>query len=115
MKSDTIILDILYLLMSIHMLLLFQKSLTFVSSQGNRTNYSRMREADSVPASRQSEDVSNSEADSSAASRFQSYDYQRASPVTDTTSLNSTLASDLEDAESGVTAGYFIYHIIILY
>ena len=43
--------------------------------------------------------------DSSAASRFQSYDYQGASPITETTSLNSTLASDLEDAESGVTTG----------
>ncbi|KAG6386691.1 hypothetical protein SASPL_151863 [Salvia splendens] len=72
--------------------------------KGNRTNYSRIRDADSTPVSQQSEAVSNSEVDSSAASRFQSYDYQRASPITET-SLNSTLASDLEDAESGVTTG----------
>ncbi|KAH6796636.1 hypothetical protein C2S52_021190 [Perilla frutescens var. hirtella] len=68
--------------------------------KGNRTNYSRIRDGDSVPSSQQTEDVSNSEVDSSAASRFQSYDYQRASPITDSTSLNSIPASDLEDAES---------------
>lgn len=68
--------------------------------KGNRTNFNRIREGDSIPSSRQNEDVSNSDVDSSAASRFQSFDYQRASPITDTTSLNSTQASDLEDAES---------------
>ncbi|KAL1568053.1 calmodulin-binding transcription activator 1-like isoform X1 [Salvia divinorum] len=82
--------------------------------KGNRTNYSRIRDADSTPVSRQSEAVSNSEVDSSAASRFQSYDYQRASPITDTTSLNSTLASDLEDAESAyrhqTSAGFQTIH-----
>ncbi|KAL1540816.1 calmodulin-binding transcription activator 2-like isoform X1 [Salvia divinorum] len=71
--------------------------------KGNRTSYSRIRDADSIPASGKSDDVSTSEVDSSAAFRFQSYDYQRASPITETTSLNSTLASDLEDAESAYT------------
>lgn len=102
------------ILYSSQLLFLIRPSLTFVSSQGNRTNFSRARDVDSIPASRQSGDVSNSEADSSAASRFQSYDYQRASPITDT-SLNSTLASDLEDAESGVTAWCFsIYSYSLL-
>ncbi|XP_042015503.1 calmodulin-binding transcription activator 3-like isoform X3 [Salvia splendens] len=71
--------------------------------KGNRTSYSRTSEADSVPASGQSDDVSTSEVDSSAAFRFQSYDYQRTAPITDTTSLNRTLVSDLEDAESAYT------------
>lgn len=97
---------VLYLLLSTYILLFSKEYLTFVFSQGNRTNFNRIREGDSIPSSRQNEDVSNSDVDSSAASRFQSFDYQRASPITDTTSLNSTQASDLEDAESGVTAGY---------
>ncbi|KAI3462072.1 hypothetical protein Pfo_018735 [Paulownia fortunei] len=69
--------------------------------KGNRTNFNRIRDADSIPDSRQNEeDISNSEVYSSAASRFQPYDYQGASQVTDTTSHNSTQASEHEDAES---------------
>ncbi|KAL8478988.1 hypothetical protein ACS0TY_030763 [Phlomoides rotata] len=69
--------------------------------KGNRTNFNRTRDPEGTLAGRKNEDnISNSEVDSSTASRFQSYDYQRASPVTDTTSLNSTQASEHEDAES---------------
>ncbi|PIN18925.1 hypothetical protein CDL12_08379 [Handroanthus impetiginosus] len=68
--------------------------------KGNRTNFNRIRDANGIPDSRQTEeDISTSEVDSSAASRFQSYDYQRASQVTDTTSLNSTQASEREDSQ----------------
>lgn len=83
----------------------FQKSLIFVASQGNnRTNFNRIR-ANGIPDSQQNEEnTSKSELDSSSASRFQPYDHQRASPVTDTTSLNSSQASEIEDAESGVFA-----------
>ncbi|KAL0396567.1 UNVERIFIED_CONTAM: Calmodulin-binding transcription activator 3 [Sesamum calycinum] len=66
--------------------------------EGNRTNFNRIRNADVIPDSRQTEEsISNSEVDSSA--RFQPYDYQGASQATDT-SLNSTHASEHEDAES---------------
>ncbi|KAL0431939.1 UNVERIFIED_CONTAM: Calmodulin-binding transcription activator 3 [Sesamum radiatum] len=66
--------------------------------KGNRTNFNRIRNADVIPDSRQTEEsISNSEVDSSA--RFQPYDYQGASQATDT-SLNSTHASEHEDAES---------------
>ncbi|KAL3622071.1 hypothetical protein CASFOL_034267 [Castilleja foliolosa] len=68
--------------------------------KGSRTNYNRIRDTDGTSNSRQSEDVSNSDIYSSSASRFQQYDRQGASQVTDTTSLNSTQASEYEDAES---------------
>lgn len=85
------------------------------SSQGNRTNYNRTRDPNGAPAGRKSEEsISNSEAENSAASRFQSYDYQRASPITDTTSLNSsTQASEHEDAQSGIIVVMFLYKILI--
>ncbi|KAL6558828.1 hypothetical protein OROMI_019178 [Orobanche minor] len=66
--------------------------------KGSRANLNRIR--DGTPNSRQTEDVCNSDIYSSAASRFQQYDKQGASQVTDTTSLNSTQASEREDAES---------------
>ncbi|KAK4489158.1 hypothetical protein RD792_004952 [Penstemon davidsonii] len=69
--------------------------------KGNRTNFNQITEADVFPDSRQTEeDKSTSEAESSAASKFQRYDRQGTSQVTDTTSLNTTQASDYEDTES---------------
>ncbi|XP_011097567.1 calmodulin-binding transcription activator 1-like [Sesamum indicum] len=80
--------------------------------KGNRTNFNRSRNADVIPDSRQTEEsISNSEVDSSA--RFQPYDYQGASQATDT-SLNSTHASEHEDAESAyrqqATSGFQPIH-----
>ncbi|GER51063.1 calmodulin-binding transcription activator 1 [Striga asiatica] len=67
---------------------------------GSRANYNRFRDADVTPNSGQNQDVSNSNMYGSEASRFRQYDHQGASQVTDTTSHNSTQASEREDAES---------------
>ncbi|KAL6554853.1 hypothetical protein OROGR_006111 [Orobanche gracilis] len=71
--------------------------------KGSRANLNRIRDVHGTPNSRQSEDVCNSDMYSSVASRFQQYDKQGASQVTDTTSLNSTQASERGDAESGLS------------
>ncbi|KAL2531409.1 Calmodulin-binding transcription activator 3 [Abeliophyllum distichum] len=69
--------------------------------KGNRTNFSRVREAEVIPGSQETEeDIPNSEVDSSVSSKFHPYDYRGTSQVTDTTSLNSAQASEYEDAES---------------
>ncbi|KAK6118384.1 hypothetical protein DH2020_047801 [Rehmannia glutinosa] len=77
------------------------------SAQGNRTNYNRIRDADGIPDSKKNEDASTSDVYSSSSSRFQPYDYQGATQVTDTTSLNSSQASEHEDAESDNYQGQF--------
>ncbi|XP_022893605.1 calmodulin-binding transcription activator 3-like isoform X3 [Olea europaea var. sylvestris] len=69
--------------------------------KGNRTNFSRNREAEVIHGGKETEeDVHNSEVDSSVSSKFYRFDYQGTSQVTDTTSLNSAQASEYEDAES---------------
>ncbi|CAK9134590.1 unnamed protein product [Ilex paraguariensis] len=69
--------------------------------KGNRTNFNRIRGAEeAVPNSQESEDVLNSEVDSSVSSKFHPYNYQVTSQVTDTNSLSSAQASEYEDAES---------------
>ncbi|CAA0823597.1 Calmodulin-binding transcription activator 3 [Striga hermonthica] len=68
--------------------------------KGSRANYNRFRDADVTPNSGQNPDVSNSTMYGSEASRSRQYDHQGASQVTDTTSHNSTQASEREDAES---------------
>lgn len=72
--------------------------------QGNRTNFSRIREPQQVTPDLQEtdEDVHSSEVDSSASTKFYPNDYQVNSQVTDTTSLSSAQASEYEDAESGI-------------
>ena len=66
------------------------------------TNFNRIRGAEeAVPNSQESEDVLNSEADSSVSSKFNPYNYQVTSQVTDTNSLNSAQASEYEDVELG--------------
>ncbi|PSS26577.1 Calmodulin-binding transcription activator 3 like [Actinidia chinensis var. chinensis] len=69
--------------------------------KGHRANFNRIKEAEeAIPNSQESEEiVSNSEVYSSVSSKFKSYNYQVTSQTTDT-SLNSTQASEYEDAES---------------
>ncbi|XP_051143917.1 calmodulin-binding transcription activator 3-like isoform X2 [Andrographis paniculata] len=68
--------------------------------KGNRTNFSRLKDADGIPHCQQTkDDVSYSEMGRSGASQFPSYDYQ-GEQVADTASLNSFQASEHEDAES---------------
>ncbi|KAI5669877.1 hypothetical protein M9H77_19730 [Catharanthus roseus] len=70
--------------------------------KGNRTNLIRSREAtEPIPDAQETEDdIRNSEAGSCSTSKFHPYDYQVASQVTDTASLNSAQASEYGDAES---------------
>lgn len=87
-------------------------------SQGNRTHYNRAKGAEgSIPHALKEESMPNSDADSSLSSKFQQYGYNVPSQTTDTTSLNSTQASDYADAESGVFLGhaslFLTYHFII--
>ncbi|XP_052195636.1 calmodulin-binding transcription activator 3 isoform X2 [Diospyros lotus] len=70
--------------------------------KGNRANFNRVKDVEAaIPNSQESEEfVPYSEVDSSISSKFNPYNYQLTSPNTDTTSLNSTQASEYEDAES---------------
>ncbi|KAL7192584.1 hypothetical protein ACSBR2_024412 [Camellia fascicularis] len=70
--------------------------------KGNRANFNRIKEAEeAIPNSQESEEViPNSEVDSSVSSTFNPYSYQVTSQAADTMSLNSTQASEYEDAES---------------
>lgn len=70
--------------------------------KGNRTNLNRVRETEeAIPYSQETEDLlPNSEIDSSASCSFHPNNSQVPSQTTDTTSLNSTQASEYEDAES---------------
>ncbi|GMP32689.1 hypothetical protein CsSME_00006335 [Camellia sinensis var. sinensis] len=70
--------------------------------KGNRANFNRIKEAEeAIPNSQESEEIiPNSEVDSSVSSTFNPYSYQVTSQTADTMSLNSTQASEYEDAES---------------
>ncbi|GFY87427.1 signal responsive 1 [Actinidia rufa] len=69
--------------------------------KGHRANFNRIKEAEeTILNSQESEEiVSNSEVYSSVSSKFNPHNYQVTSQTTDT-SLNSTQASEYEDAES---------------
>ncbi|KAK1370969.1 Calmodulin-binding transcription activator 3 [Heracleum sosnowskyi] len=73
----------------------------YLEVKGNRTHYNRTKGAEgSIPHPLKEESMPNSDADSSLSSKFQQYGYNVPSQTTDTTSLNSTQASDYADAES---------------
>ncbi|WOG84524.1 hypothetical protein DCAR_0103708 [Daucus carota subsp. sativus] len=73
----------------------------YLEVKGNRTHYNRAKGAEgSIPHALKEESMPNSDADSSLSSKFQQYGYNVPSQTTDTTSLNSTQASDYADAES---------------
>ncbi|KAK3020968.1 hypothetical protein RJ639_046955 [Escallonia herrerae] len=70
--------------------------------KGSRTHYNRIKETEEAKANSLEtvENTPNSEVESSVSSQFHPYSYQVTSQTTDTTSLNSTQASEYEDAES---------------
>ncbi|KAJ6397927.1 hypothetical protein OIU77_018860 [Salix suchowensis] len=70
---------------------------------GTRTNFSRIKGYEEpIPYSQETEDtMPNSEMDTSVSSSFHSNGYQVPTRTTDSTSMNSALASEYEDAESG--------------
>ncbi|KAK1404188.1 Calmodulin-binding transcription activator 3 [Heracleum sosnowskyi] len=69
--------------------------------KGNRTHYNRtMGTEGAIPNSVEEESTPNSDVDSSLSSKFQQYSNNVPSQTTDTTSLNSTQASEYADAES---------------
>ncbi|CAK9163250.1 unnamed protein product [Ilex paraguariensis] len=69
--------------------------------KGSRTNFNCVGQVEeAIPDSHEPKDALHSEVDSSVSSKFDPYNYQVTSQITDTTSLNSGQASELEDAES---------------
>ncbi|KAL8132704.1 hypothetical protein AgCh_008252 [Apium graveolens] len=69
--------------------------------KGNRTHYNRTRGNEgAISNSVEEESMPNSDVDSSLSSKFQQYGNGVPSQTTDTTSLNSTQASEYADAES---------------
>ncbi|KAL9393544.1 hypothetical protein Peur_012829 [Populus x canadensis] len=71
--------------------------------KGTRTNFNRIKEYEEpIPYSQETEDMMpNSEMETSVSSSFRSNGYQVPTGTTDSTSMNSALASEYEDAESG--------------
>ncbi|XP_074334877.1 calmodulin-binding transcription activator 3-like isoform X1 [Apium graveolens] len=87
----------------------------YLEVKGNRTHYNRTKGAEgSIPHPLKEESMPNSDADSSLSSKFQQYGYNVPSQTTDTTSLNSTQASDYADAESAYSrrssSGFHSFH-----
>ncbi|KAK2655752.1 hypothetical protein Ddye_008804 [Dipteronia dyeriana] len=70
--------------------------------KGNRTNYNRTKVTEaSTPYSQETEEtILNSEIEGSQSSSFHPHSYPVPSQTTDTTSMNSAMASEYEDAES---------------
>lgn len=80
--------------------------------KGNRTHFNRIKEVgETIPNSLETEESTPiSEVDTSVSSKFHPYNYQVTSQSTDTTSLNSTQASEYEDAESAYNQPSSSFH-----
>lgn len=82
--------------------------MVLIFRQGNRTNYNRIKEHE------ESEDtMPNSEMDASVSSKFHPNGYQVPTQTMDTTSMNSTQASEYEDAESGAFVIFALHQFLI--